>query len=515
MSAKIFQRIKQSSLVLMMVIIISKLFGMARDVVLANYFGTSNVSDAYLIAVSVPTLLFYFIGHSLSTAYQPMYNKVKEEKGSDAALRYSNNILIISCLLCTVIIVLLMTLTEPVVRLFAAGFDVETVKLTASFIRQSAPSLYFMTLVSIWGGYLHTKRNFIIPAAISLPRNIVIIVSVVLAALVDVSLLGWGLLIAYVAEVLMMLPFVLRNGYRLKWDFHPKEPEIRETLFLVLPIILGVGVSQLNKIIDKSVASTVISGGVSALSYASIINNAVQEVLVTGIITILFTNCSALVAKGEHDQVKKKLSGTIDAMVTLLIPATFGILALARPIVICFLNRGSFDENSVSMTTGALCCYTVGLTFLAVRDTMTKVFYAYKNTRVTTVTSILAILINILLNLILSRFWGINGLAIATSISAIFHCVTLYILLRKRIGDFGLRAFLLTIVKVLLSSAVMFLGVQVAAHLLRSLIASELIRLLICTAIGAVLYGICILILRVPMARKAISRILPKKKSVE
>jgi putative peptidoglycan lipid II flippase len=131
-----------------------------------------------------------------------------------------------------------------------------------------------------------------------------------------------------------------------------------------MPIMLGVSVSQVNNIIDKSIASTVVEGGISALSYASIINNAVQEVLVTGIITILFANCATLVAKGEHELVKIKLSSTLQTFLTVLIPASCGVIILARPLVVCILGRGNFNENSVKMTVGALCCYTIGLSFL-------------------------------------------------------------------------------------------------------------------------------------------------------
>ena len=96
-------------------------------------------------------------------------------------------------------------------------------------------------------------------------------------------------------------------------------------------------------------ASILIIGGVSALSYASIINNAVQEVLVTGIITILFASCSELVAQGKHLEVKKKLSNTIDTMICLLIPASIGVIFLAEPIVKVILGRGNFDGNSIAL----------------------------------------------------------------------------------------------------------------------------------------------------------------------
>ena len=146
------------------------------------------------------------------------------------------------------------------------------------------------------------------------------------------------------------------------------------------------------------------------------------------------------------------------------------------------------------MTTGALSCYTVGLVFLAVRDTLVKVFYAYKETKITTITSVIAILINIILNILLSVFMGINGLALATSISAAVHCIVLYILLRKKIGDFGLKGLMFTLVKALISSGVMLLTVAGVFKALSSVV-PDIAVLLICVLTGAAVYFVCSFIL--------------------
>lgn len=512
---KALQKLKQSTLVLMAVIVVAKLIGMSRDVVLANFFGTSNVSDAYLIAISVPTLLFYFIGHALSTAYLPIYNKVKHEKGEKEAKTYSSNLICIALLLCTVLVLVLLIFPEGVIKLFAAGFDEKTVALTAQFVRYSAASLYFMTVVNVWGGFLQANSNFILPAMVSVPRNIVLIVSIAVAALYDVRYLGIGILAAYIAEFLLLLPFVLKNGFKLRPVLQFRSPEIKETLYLVLPIVIGVGVSQINKIVDKSIASTIVSGGISALNYASVINNAVQEVLVTGIITILFAKCAAWVAAGKHDVVKAKLSETIGTMLFLLVPASLGIIACAEPLVTCFLCRGEFNLNSVKMTTTALCCYTAGLSFLAVRDTLVKVFYAYKDTKVTTITSIGAILVNVGLNLVLSKFWGINGLAIATSIAAALQCLVLYIVLHRKIGDFGLKTTLITLCKVLIAGAVMYVAVSMLYKVLIQQGLSELVGLFICVFAGVVIYGLCSILLKVTIPLALFGKIKGRRKGVK
>lgn len=495
------KNLKKNTVVVMAVIIVSKLIGMLRDVVLANYYGTSNVSDAYLIAVSVPTLLFYFIGHSISTAFLPIYNKVVVKSGEKEALKYMNNLLCISILLCSIFVAFLLAFPQVVVKIFAAGFDGETTNIAARMIRICAPSLFFMAIINVWSGYLHAKSNFVLPAAISLPRNAAIIASIIVSASFGIDYLAIGLLVAYILELFFLLTSVFKAGYRPKLYVNLKDQEMKETMFMVGPILLGVGVSQINKIIDKSLASMLIVGGVSGLSYASIINNAVQEILVTGIITILFANCSKLVAQEKHAEVKTKLSKTINIMQALLIPATVGIVILAESIVKLILMRGNFNEQSLALTTGALRCYTLGLVFLAIRDTLVKVFYAYKDTKTTTITSIIAIVINIALNILLSRFIGVNGLALATSISAITNCIALYIILSKKIGKFGFKSMIINALKVVLCASVMGTLVYFAYNFWFNAL-GELLRLFICVAIGVVSYFVIAIALKVFSLKK-------------
>lgn len=488
-------KIRGSVPTLMVVIIVAKIVGLLRDVVLANYFGTSNISDAYLIASSVPTLLFYFIGHSISTAYIPMYNKVKNIGGEKSGLAYTNNILNLAFLFGTVLVVLLLVWPETVIKLFASGFDADTVGITAGFIRTSAASMYIMIALSVLGGYLNANKSFIVPASVSLPRNAAVISSIVVASKFGIQWLGWGLLFSYVAELLLLLPFAIKKGYRYSLNLKIRDENVKETGYVVLPILLGMCVSQINKIIDRSLASMVCEGGISALSYASIINNAVQEILVTGIITVLFSNCAAWVAKGEHDQVKAKLSNVLNVLIMVLLPATVGVIILSKPIVVLMLARGEFDSESVAMTAGALCFYTSGLLFLAVRDTLVKVFYAYKKTRTTTTVAIMAIGINIVLNLILYHFIGLNGLALATAVSAVFNSVTLYIMLRRQIGDFGLRLSMITVLKSLFSCVVMAIAVVVVRMKISGW--PGWAGLALCTFVGVITYFFAALLLRI------------------
>lgn len=489
-----------STAVVMAVILITKLVGLFRDVVLANYFGTSNISDAYLIAISIPTQLFWFVGHALSTAYMPMYNKVLAARGAQAAKKYTDNILTVSLLISCAIATLIAIFPEAIIKVYAAGFDDATVAITATYLRIGAPTILFMTFINVFGGYLNTKGDYIITVAISLPRNALLIISIITASILGYTYLGWGILGAYVAEFLFLLPFVIRQKYLYRPEICYDKQYLKDTLYLVLPILLGMIVSQINKIVDRSMASMITVGGLSAISYASIINNSVQEVLVTGIITILFSQCSKMVAAGQTDAVKAKLSKTINVLILFLIPASFGIWVLSDDLVSVVLCRGEFDAWSLATTSGALKFYTIGLLFFSIRDCLVKIFYAYKDTKLTTAISTIAIALNIILNFALYNSMGLNGLALATSISAIFSCVTLYVFMTKKIGNFGIARTSLAILKSLLSSAVMVALILVARE--HTAVLNDFVELVVCFAIGVLTYGVCIGILNIKYISK-------------
>ena len=484
--------------VLMAVVIVAKLVGMLRDMVLANYFGTSAVSDAYIIASTVPTTLFFFIGQSIQTSFLPIFNRVRLAGGEEKGLRYTNNLLSVVGLVCVILVSLLLLLSSQIVGLFASGFDAPTAALAARFVRICAPSLFAMSLVSLFTGYPHAHESFLPVAAMSLPRNAFIMLSIVLAAKYDLDWLGWGLLLAYMGELLLLAPFAVRKGYRLRPVLQLRDPDLEETGKMVAPVLLGLGVSRINKIIDRSLASTVVTGGVSALSYASIINIAVQEILVTSLITVLFASCSELISKKRDEEAKKQLHQTIDLLLTLFIPASLALILLARPVISVVLGRGQFNEQSLELTMGAYRCYTAGLLFLALKDVLVRMFYAYKDTKTATVTSVVSILLNIALNLSLYRWLGLNGLAIATAISTTVHSLALYVLLRKRIGDYGLRDSLSVALKSALGSAVMLAALIALQKLLPSLADRALLQLAVLVPAGVLVYAGMELLLKNP-----------------
>ena len=268
---------------------------------------------------------------------------------------------------------------------------------------------------------------------------------------------------------------------------------------MVLPVLLGSAVRQINVVIDKTLASELVDGSISALTYSSRINEMIIAVFVMAITTVVFPMLSKAFSEGDTTQVRKIFNEGVNIILLITVPATIGIMLLAEPVVRIFFERNAFDELATAMTSSALFYYSVGLIGSSLRLMLNKVFYSFQDTKTPMVNGTIAVVLNVVLNLLFIRFMGHNGLALATSISAIFTSVLLMVDLRKKMGPIGMKGILITFAKTLVAATIMGLIVYIIFFKLGALIISnklvELIFLLLSIGIGvAVYFGLCLLL---------------------
>jgi len=447
---------KKTALVIMIITIFSKFLGFVREVSLSYFFGANNVTDAYLISLTIPGVLFAFVGTALSTGYIPMFSHIKIKEGEEQVIKFTNNIVNILIVLCTIVVVITILFTTPIVKLFATGFSGETLNLAVKFTRISIFGIYFSGLVYIFTSYLQIKNNFVIPASIGFPMNIIIIFSMFVTSKThNMYLLSIGSVAASLAQLLFILPFVFKKGYKFYFIFNVEDKYLRNLLTIAFPAIIGASVDQLNVLVDRTIASTVAEGGISALNYAAKLSLLVFGLFVTPISIVMFPLVSRMAAENNYEGLKKSLSESISAINFLVIPSTVGVMVFSTPIVEMLFGRGAFDERAVQMTSSALFFYSIGMIGYGLREVLAKVFYSMKDTKTPTRNAVIALLMNIILNIVLSKFLGIAGLALATSISAIVCTGLLFVSLRKKIGSFGLKEISISFIRITIASVIM------------------------------------------------------------
>lgn len=477
--------------ILTIISISAKIFGLLRDVILADCYGASKISDAYLIAIAVPTFLFYFVGHSLSASFIPMYTKIASLKGEVEAKKYSDKIMTASLLISTFFVVIVLIFPTFIIKLFANGFDSEQINIAKDIVQLSSITIYFMVIVNIFSSRLQICDHYYAPSLISFPRNFFLIFSVFISTYWGLWWLGFGVVLAYLGEIIILIPSIIKSKIKFSLNFSLKDEDVKETLKIMFPIFISVSVSQVNKIIDRSFASILAIGGISSLYYASIVNNSIQEILVTSVVVIVFTNVSKLVAANHYDEVDIIFQKSVKLLRFFLIPAMIGLIILSETVIIVMYGRGEFNSEAVKLTSLCLIGYSIGLCFMASREVLVKIFYSYKKTKITLISSLVGIILNIIFNLILSKFLGVFGLAISTSISAILQYLFLLVYYYKKIWKFNLFNYLKSFLKPIIGSIIMGISIYFLDLLIaKNISISIYMRFLIDVITGITIYFI-------------------------
>ncbi len=487
---------KKTALLLMIITVISKIVGFGREITLSYFYGASDISDAFLISLTIPSVIFSFIGTGISTGYIPLYSKIEEKYGEEEGKRYTNNLVNILLVLCTGIIIFGLLFTGPLVKMFASGFGGDTLELAIRFTRISLFGIYFTGLINIYGGFLRIKGNYAVPACVGFPMNFVLILSILLSSKTNVMVLAIGSVIATASQLVFLVPFVHKAGYRYEYIFDTKDEYIRRMIYIALPVIIGVSVDQINVLVDRTLASGIAVGGISALNYASKLNGFVQGMFVTTISAVMYPMISKMAVQGNFDGLKSSVSEAINLINLFVVPATFGAMIFAEPIVRFLFGRGAFDPEAISMTSIALFYYSIGMVGFGLREIISRAFYSMQDTKTPMVNAAMAVSMNIVLNIILSRYMGIGGLALATSISAVFCTGLLFINLRKKVGPFGMKDTVVSFVKILVSSAGMGIAAYISYVFLLPRISGNL-SLIISICVGALVYSVIVYFIKI------------------
>ncbi|ABN53835.1 MAG TPA: murein biosynthesis integral membrane protein MurJ [Hungateiclostridium thermocellum] len=486
---------KKIAIVLAIITIISKFFGFFREIILSYFYGVSNESDAYIIALTIPTVIFAFVGTGLATTFIPIYNSILAQKGEKAANAFTNKVINIIFVISSVIVLLIFVFTEHTVKLFAYGFDKETMELAVQFTRIISLGIYFIGLGYVFKSLLQIKDNFIVPAIVGFPYNFIVIISIIASTKWNIMILPLGTFIATSLETIVLFPGIIKSGYKYLLDFKI-DNHIKKMFFLSIPVILGTSVNQINKLVDRTLASQISVGGISALNYASRLNNFVQGVFVVSVIAVMYPAISKLAAENNMKELKKVLSESIIGVTLLLVPLSVGAMIFSKEIVALLFGRGAFDKTAVDMTSVSLFYYSIGMLAFGIRDVLSRVFYSVKDTKTPTINAGIGMALNIVLNIILSRYMGIGGLALATSIVGIFITILMFVTLRKKIGPLGMKAMSFKFFKILVSSLLMGVIAHISYRYLENFAGSN-ISIIISITGGALIYFVIIYFMKI------------------
>lgn len=487
---------KKSIILLMTLTVLSKIVGFSKELVLTFFFGASYISDAYIISLTVPQTIFGFVGSSISTTFIPLYSTIREKNGVNDANKFTSNLINVLLIISTIIVALVVPFTEQIVQVFASGFKHNTLELAVNFTRISIFSIYFSGIIFVLSSYLQAKNRFVSTGLMTIPLNIITIFSIIIGAKYKLIYLAYGGIIAAFFQLLLVLVEIKNSNYKYKLFLDIRDNNLKRMLILSIPAILGSSIYQINVLVDRTLASSISEGGISVLSYSNRITALIFAVIVVPIATVIYPNLSKMIANKHFKEFKHIIRESLSIINLLIIPFIVGILFFSENIISLLYGRGEFDANAILMTSGALTCYAVGIIGVSTREIFYRSFYAMQDTKTPLINASISLIVNIILNFVLSKYMKLNGLALATSLSSILCSLLLIIDLRKKIGPLGMKQVSISFFKILFASLIMgWLSKLSFNYLMVSL--SQNISFLAAIGVGVISYFVIIYFMKI------------------
>lgn len=500
------QKYGRIAIVIVICTLVTKFFGAGRDLVLSYCYGSTNISDAYILASTLPVTIFAFIYEGIAASYIPASARLKDQKEQN---KLTSNLIHFLLCLTGILVIVIEIFPEQVIKLFASGFSDETLGIAVYITRLSVLGVFFSSVTYVLVYYLNYHNSFLAATMRAIPMDLTVIVSIIAGARTgNLFPLAIGIPLSLLCALLFILPFALKKGYRYTFRFTIFDEGIKNIIIWSVPVIVASAITEINSIIDRQFASWLVTGGISSLTYASRTLDVIRATLFIPVVTVLFPEFSRDMQAGEKDRVIKTASQAFSVLAIIAVPLTFGAIILSKEIVSILFQRGAFDEQAVAVTGSCLKYYAVSLCGYAVITMTTKIFHAMTDMKSPMRISMAGVMVNIMGNFIFSKLLGISGLALATSLSLITIAVMQYLLLNRNL-HFDNRHFIITVIKSLLASSGMLVTLCILKHCLENRL-SDALAVIVYIAASILIYMI-LLALQKTEELKLITALLKKK----
>lgn len=481
---------------------LSRCLGLVRDVVSARQFGTSWQWDAFIYAFMIPNFFRRLVGEgALSSAFIPVYSEILAKEGKEAAFKFANAALTI----------LLVGLTSTVllgeialsIVLQVEGLSPRII-LTIELLQRLFPYLMLISVFALGMGILNTHKHFFVPSFAPVILNLFWIAGVLWIAprggsefALQLKVLAWMLVAAGFMQVLSEIPLLFRYGFRFRpvWDF--AHHGIRQTGKLLIPAVIGFAVMQINMLVDMSLAFIIGPGASSSLWYGTRIMQFPLGIFAIGMGTALLPMISEQAARQDWMNTSKTMSFALRVILLIILPASIGLIVLAKPIVKLLFERGEFDAISTARSASVLVCYSIGLFAYSGQKIMTAGFHGAQDTKTPVKIGAIALISNVILNLILMIPLKEAGLALATSISGILQFILLFIFYGRGFVKLETKEIGFAAGKILIAALIMGAGTYALYQALNAIwLESELIPFIfkIAVSMGSsvlLFFGLC------------------------
>jgi putative peptidoglycan lipid II flippase len=526
-------RVARAAGIMLAAILASRVLGLLRDVVVSKYFGANEITDAYKAAFTLPDLFYYIIaGGALSSAFIPVFTEYVTKGEEEEAWKVFSIFGTAICLGLAVLIVVGELFTKPLLLLVVPGFrdNPAQLDLTVSLTRIVFPAQICFFLGGLMMSTLYVRNEFLVPALGPVVYNIFIIAGGILGAATmgaeeGIYGLCWGVLAgAFIGNVLMQAVMMRRVGVHYRPSLNVRHPGVVRVAKLMLPVLLGLSLTQLHAILSKPFGSYLPDGSITWLDNANKVMQMPMAIFAQALGVAIFPTLSAMAARGDLEGMRRSFSLGLRAIFFLTIPASALIVVLAEPIIRLLFQWGLFDADDTRATAQATAFYALGIFAYSGAAIVGRGFYALQNTLTPMLVGTAVTVVYVALNFLLMGPLHHNGLALSMSIAGILNLLALLVLYRRRAGDIHGGEILSSFLKVTLAAGIMGLvawGAREAVDLLlhahrvvrgvpQLTAPGALAQILASSLLGSLAYLALVRALRVPEAAFVTDMVLKK-----
>lgn len=454
-----------------------KILGVLRDCLLSYYFGTTSETDAFFLALSIPTILLGVFTASTDSAVIPQYKRVCFESSKETADQLFSSIVNFLSIIAFIVSVIILVQPSIFVKIFAMGFNKETVLIANDYLRIFS----FVGLLHLLYCFLCTynaahKKNTV-RTILAFSTNF--IVSFVLIFFHnDLKYIAYAYLIANLVCAVLPVYEMKKLQYHHTFKIKVIDKEFKKFWVLFVPIMGGALLADIQQYVDKNLGSSII-GGISYLNYGNKLITIFDSIFVVGIAVVLLPMLSDLENNRKSESYSKICSKVTRLLIEILLPFMTIIMILSKEFIMLLYGRGRFNETSVLIVADVLEAYSPLILLIPLMTIFSKYFHAKELNRIPFIINLIGVIINIILSIVLKGIFGLVGIALATTIATIIEVVLFVIIISIKIqwdkSELGLRHLLLIFIPFILCLVLYYFRIKTFHNYLLSIIINSAI----------------------------------------
>ncbi len=490
---------------MMIITLVGKVLGLLRDRLLTTNYGSGMEASAFLTASRIPRVFFDTVfASAISACLIPVFSEYLQKKGKKDAFKFAGNFITVMSVLCAALTVLGVIFAPQLTTFFADGYDQETAQLCADLTRIMMPTVFFTGIAFSFVGVLQSLDEFNVPAAISLVSNLaVILYYYTLNGRYGIYGLAVAFMIAWFLQAAVQVPSLRKRGFRFTPSLSLKSEGMSKVFKLMLPVMVSTWVLPINQTINSKFGSRLFDGaGVTAVDLAYNLYTVIAGVFVLSVTNYIFPRLSKENAKGDRDELRRSIGGTMHTTLFVVIPMTAGLVVMARPLINFIYGGGEFDDFSVGITSTALAVMSLGMIGYAVQAVLSRAYFARQDGKTPLLAGIVSIVVNVLLCWLLTERFDVAGIAGASAVSFTVNGLLLALPLARRGLSFMDRRFAFDMLKIFIAAAAMALGTYFARVWISSA-GGKLLTLAVPVAVGVVIYFVMVMVMGLPECQMA------------